>query len=172
MIPHALLFCGIDTAGKRNAAVTFALACNCLSRCPETRRMTVAATSPEIQASRMSIPAAAASAAGKILSDNHPDIFNISPTGAMIRIAQIRGLGEALSMKPYEARRRFVIISDAQTLNPEAGNAILKLLEEPLSERSLSCSPPRHPIFCRPLHPAANGSIFVRSPAENCNGGW
>jgi DNA polymerase-3 subunit delta' len=34
-------------------------------------------------------------------------------------------------MRPYEARRRFVIISDAQTMNPESGNAILKLLEEP-----------------------------------------
>jgi DNA polymerase-3 subunit delta' len=36
-----------------------------------------------------------------------------------------------LAMKPYEARYRVVIISDAHTLNPEAGNAMLKVLEEP-----------------------------------------
>jgi len=34
-------------------------------------------------------------------------------------------------MKPYEARLRVVIISDAQAMNPAAGNALLKMLEEP-----------------------------------------
>jgi DNA polymerase-3 subunit delta' len=34
-------------------------------------------------------------------------------------------------MKPYEARRRVVIITDAQAMNPAAGNAFLKMLEEP-----------------------------------------
>jgi DNA polymerase-3 subunit delta' len=34
-------------------------------------------------------------------------------------------------MKPYEAKRRVVIISDAQAMNPAAGNALLKMLEEP-----------------------------------------
>jgi len=34
-------------------------------------------------------------------------------------------------MKPYEARLRVAIITDAQTLNPPAGNALLKVLEEP-----------------------------------------
>lgn len=34
-------------------------------------------------------------------------------------------------MKPYEARSRVVILSDAQAMNPSAGNALLKVLEEP-----------------------------------------
>ena len=34
-------------------------------------------------------------------------------------------------MKPYEAKMRVVIISEAQRLNPEAANALLKVLEEP-----------------------------------------
>jgi DNA polymerase-3 subunit delta' len=34
-------------------------------------------------------------------------------------------------MKPYEARQRVVVLADAQALNPEAGNALLKVLEEP-----------------------------------------
>ena len=34
-------------------------------------------------------------------------------------------------MRPYEAKVRVVIISNAQTMNPAAGNALLKMLEEP-----------------------------------------
>jgi DNA polymerase-3 subunit delta' len=36
-----------------------------------------------------------------------------------------------LAMKPYEARYRVVIISDAHRMNPESANALLKMLEEP-----------------------------------------
>ena len=34
-------------------------------------------------------------------------------------------------MKPYEAKTRVAIIHDAQTMNPAASNALLKILEEP-----------------------------------------
>jgi len=130
-IPHALLYCGIDTTGKKTAAVTFAMSCNCLNRpaqtSPPNTPLPIAgdASFDDIN------PCGDCSACRKIISDNHPDILSISPAGTIIRIAQVRALCESLSMKPYEARRRFVIISDAQTMNPEAGNAILKLLEEP-----------------------------------------
>jgi len=49
----------------------------------------------------------------------------------MIKIAQIRSLLGTLAMRSYEAKRRVVIISDAQTMSPEASNALLKALEEP-----------------------------------------
>jgi DNA polymerase-3 subunit delta' len=55
----------------------------------------------------------------------------IEPSGPLIRIAQIREICHTLGMKPYEARMRAVIIADAHTMNPEAGNALLKVLEEP-----------------------------------------
>ncbi len=55
----------------------------------------------------------------------------VEPTGNFIRINQIRNLCNTLTMKPYEARLRVVIISDAQAMNPAAGNALLKMLEEP-----------------------------------------
>lgn len=67
----------------------------------------------------------------KIASGNHPDVIHIKPTGSSIRIAQIRELYHTLMMRPYEARVRVVIISDAQMMNPEASNALLKMLEEP-----------------------------------------
>jgi DNA polymerase-3 subunit delta' len=49
----------------------------------------------------------------------------------MIKIDQIRERCQVLTMKPYEERVRVVIIADAHTLNPAAGNALLKMLEEP-----------------------------------------
>jgi DNA polymerase-3 subunit delta' len=48
-----------------------------------------------------------------------------------IKIDQIRALCQTLAMKPYEAGMRVVLISDAQAMNPAAGNALLKVLEEP-----------------------------------------
>jgi DNA polymerase-3 subunit delta' len=67
----------------------------------------------------------------KIESDIHPDIIRLKPSGPFIKIDQIRTLCRTLAMKPYEAGMRVVIISEAQAMNPAAGNALLKMLEEP-----------------------------------------
>jgi DNA polymerase-3 subunit delta' len=67
----------------------------------------------------------------RIVSGNHPDLIRIEPSGGLIRISQVRDLCEILTLKPFEARTRVVILSGAQAINPEAGNALLKVLEEP-----------------------------------------
>jgi DNA polymerase-3 subunit delta' len=67
----------------------------------------------------------------KIAGNHHPDIIRVAPLSTVIKIAQVRTLIEALTLKPYEAERRVVILSDAQAMNPEASNALLKMLEEP-----------------------------------------
>ncbi|MGD8990575.1 MAG: DNA polymerase III subunit delta' C-terminal domain-containing protein, partial [Desulfobacterales bacterium] len=67
----------------------------------------------------------------KISANNHPDIIAVQPRGPFIKIEQIRGLLQTLSMKPYEAKTRVVIISEAQCMNAAASNALLKILEEP-----------------------------------------
>jgi DNA polymerase-3 subunit delta' len=67
----------------------------------------------------------------KIDAGSHPDIIRVKPSGSFIKIDQIRSLCQTLAMKPYEARIRVVIISDAQAMNLAAGNALLKALEEP-----------------------------------------
>ena len=61
----------------------------------------------------------------------------------MIKIDQIRELCQVLTMKPYEARVRVVIIADAHTLNPAAGNALLKMLEEPPARTVLILTAPQ-----------------------------
>ena len=113
-IPNAFLFTGKRGVGKRITAITFAMACNCTGKELDTTE-----------------PCGSCTSCLKIKSGNHPDIITISPFGSNIKIAQIRSLCHILAMKPYEARLRVVIISDAQTMNPSAGNALLKVLEEP-----------------------------------------
>lgn len=66
-------------------------------------------------------------------SGKHPDIFWIYPQGASrtITIEQIRQLQKSISWKSYEGKVKVGIIASAHCLNTEAGNALLKTLEEP-----------------------------------------
>lgn len=133
-LPHALLFIGIEGVGKRTAAMALAMACNCKAVAPEhfSERMTFRSHGniPSDQITPIG-PCGCCNSCRKIESGNHPDILLLHPSGPFIRIGQIRELCGVLAMKPYEARFRVVIISNAQTLNPSAGNALLKMLEEP-----------------------------------------
>jgi len=118
-IPHALLFTGIEGVGKRTTAMVFAMACNCIGNITGKKEL-----STDIPAQQS--PCGLCNTCRRIESNNHPDVLLIKPIRAVIRIAQIRSLCQTLALKPYEARTRVVIISDAQTMNPEAGNALLK----------------------------------------------
>lgn len=61
----------------------------------------------------------------------HPDFLLVEKKGASIAVEDIRRMEEWLSRKPYWGERRVVFIRDAQYLRREAGNALLKTLEEP-----------------------------------------
>lgn len=134
-IPHALLFIGADGVGKRTAAVAFAMACNCLEGKVEDSFEMVSEhlqkNIPSFGLIRSKGPCCSCKSCRKIKTGNHPDVILIKPAGPMIKIGQIRELCHTLGMKPYEAGVRVVIISDAQVMNPSAGNALLKMLEEP-----------------------------------------
>ena len=120
--PHALLFTGDDGVGKKMTAVAFAMACNCLTLKSALRHR------PPLDAINA---CGACNPCKKIAGNHHPDVIHVAPTSAVIRIAQIRDLLQTLALKPNEADCRVVIFSAAQTMNPEAGNALLKVLEEP-----------------------------------------
>ncbi len=125
-IPNALLFTGPEGVGKRTAAFTFAMAANCSgsgtgSRSTENRGGSAACMEP----------CGVCRSCGKFESGNHPDLIRVDASGQFTRISQIRELRQILSMKPFEARLRVVIIGEARTMNAEAGNALLKVLEEP-----------------------------------------
>ncbi len=133
-IPHALLFLGIPGVGKSTTARAFAMACNCKGMRSghfsfEKVAGSIHCTTPDLTAE--SEICGCCKSCRKIETGSHPDIILVEPTGPYIRINQIRNLCNILTMKPYEARLRVVIIKDAQAMNPAAGNALLKVLEEP-----------------------------------------
>jgi len=120
--------------GKERAAVALAMACNCAENRAGSESKRVDTPTPDCSDSSRSFttqPCGSCKSCRKIESDNHPDIIRLKPSGPFIKIDQIRTLCQTLAMKPYEAQMRVVIISDAQAMNPAAGNALLKMLEEP-----------------------------------------
>jgi DNA polymerase-3 subunit delta' len=134
-IAHALLFSGTEGAGKERAAIAFAMACNCTGdRSPSETESMDSRHPDQPGAAFQSLPLApcgVCKSCRKIDAGSHPDIIRVKPSGSFIKIDQIRSLCQTLAMKPYEARIRVVIISDAQAMNLAAGNALLKALEEP-----------------------------------------
>lgn len=88
----------------------------------------------------------------KINSGTHPDVFLISPEENQIRIEEMRIIDDALSFKPFEARKKVVIVDEADTMNISAANAFLKTLEEPPGESLIiliSSRPDRLPSTIR-----------------------
>jgi DNA polymerase-3 subunit delta' len=73
-------------------------------------------------------------ACGRIVRNVHPDVLILEPgdTGT-IKIEAVREVVDRSSYRPFEGRRRVVIIDEADALVPQAQNALLKTLEEPPS---------------------------------------
>ncbi len=123
-LPQALLFAGIDGIGKSVTADLFARAVNCNnSPAPQPDATTIENWGcGKCQTCRT------------IASGNHPDILTVEPQKDQIRIDTIRSLIAYLGFTPYSARHRFVLIRSAEKMTPAAGNALLKILEEPPSQ--------------------------------------
>jgi DNA polymerase-3 subunit delta' len=115
-LPHALLFTGIAGIGKHAAAKALAMALNCVAYRECAATADACGHCPSCR---------------QILGDSHPDILQVAPRGNTLRIDQIRKLLGLLAMKPHSAKQRVVILTDSHTMNPEAANALLKVLEEP-----------------------------------------
>ena len=77
------------------------------------------------------IPAVNVLPAGKFSTQVIRMFFLVEAEGQFIRIASIRQIQERTKCKPLEAKRRAFIIDDADKMNEESANALLKMLEEP-----------------------------------------
>jgi DNA polymerase-3 subunit delta' len=127
------LFCGEAGIGKKTAAVNFAKAVNCLNaegisgRMDENLSLITDRSSPVVAVDSCD----ACESCLKIASGSHPDVLSIAPEERQIRIEEIRSIEEALSFRPFEGRKKVVIVDDADTMNQAAANAFLKTLEEP-----------------------------------------
>ena len=124
-IPHALLFSGNEGVGKESVASGLAMALNCRNPISNQNNNQ---TPTQIF---FNIACNQCTSCKKIISGNHPDIITIRPSGKFIKILQIRELSETLQIKPVEGLKRVVTITEAEKMNSEASNALLKSLEEP-----------------------------------------
>ena len=70
---------------------------------------------------------------------DHADLFWVErgPGDTRVRIGQIRALQNALRLRSTEGGRRAAVIADAEWMNHEAQNALLRILEEPPPETTL-----------------------------------
>jgi len=116
---HAYLFSGISAIGKRTLAREFIKAINC------EKSDLLDDSCNECASCR------------KIQRACHPDIFFVEADGQYIRIDSIRQIQERTKCKPLEAKRRAFIIDDADKMNEQSANALLKMLEEPSSSNIL-----------------------------------
>jgi len=116
-LAHAYLFYGEEGIGKRLVAKALAQAVNCAAKPLEEHLADDACGE--------------CSACLHTESETHPDFVSLEPEGTMIKIGQVRALQEQIQLKPMAGRYRFVILNEAETMNEEAANALLKVLEEP-----------------------------------------
>lgn len=64
--------------------------------------------------------------------EKHPDVFYISKNGeSKILIEETRNLKKFVHLKPFLGPYKFAVIDNAHNITQEAGNSILKTLEEP-----------------------------------------
>ena len=123
-VSHAYIFQGVPGTGKRTLADAFAAALQCDTLAEKDR----AALMPEEVDS-----CGECRSCHQILRHNNPDIvYVVHEKEKTISVDDIREqvVGD-ISIRPYNGRRKVYIIQDAQLMNPQAQNALLKTLEEP-----------------------------------------
>src|SRR3954466_627265 len=133
-LPPSLLFAGPAGIGKRLIAVAVAQALNCLT----TRDAQIPNPDAQIPNPESRIPSFDAcgtcAACTRIARRMHPDVLIVEPgDNGSIKIDQVRDIIDRAAYRPFEGRRRVVIVDEADALVPAAQNALLKTLEEPPS---------------------------------------
>ena len=124
-LASSFLFAGPAGIGKRSFALKLAQAMLCQTRPEEALD-----------------PCDACPGCSQVVAGTHPDVMRVAkpegkafiPVELFIGDAEHRrreGLCHDISLKPYMGGRKIAIIDDADYLNPEGANALLKTLEEP-----------------------------------------
>jgi len=132
-LPHAMIMAGPEGLGKLAFAQTFAARLLCQSDGLANDQM----------------PCGQCVSCNWLASGNHPDLRLIQPEGegdeevgdassnqakqtqGRIKVEQIRALGDFVFIGSHAHGKRIVILSPAESMNPAAANALLKILEEP-----------------------------------------
>ena len=111
-LPHAMLFTGPESIGKK--MVAYAIAQKLLCEVKDT---------PDT-------PCGSCPSCVRVAKHQSENILFIEPAGQNIKVDQARHIIEFLNLSNF-GRNRVVIIDQAHLFNPQAANSILKILEEP-----------------------------------------
>src|SRR5690606_21903294 len=85
-----------------------------------------------LQCERTSDPGCGACHACRtVLAGSHPDVSLVSTTETFIRVDRARELALTAATRPSTGRWRVLVVEDADRLNEQAADALLKSLEEP-----------------------------------------
>lgn len=107
---HAWLFTGPPGSGRSKAARAFAAALQCEGASPGCGTCQACRT---------------------VLAGSHADLIVEATSETFIRVGRARELALAAGSRPTVGRWRVIIIEDADRLNDQAADALLKSLEEP-----------------------------------------
>ena len=111
-VAHAYLFSGPSGVGKKTTAMT--LAASLL--CDQTQAGDACGNCANCR---------------QVMHNNHPDLYEIIPNGASIKIEQIRDLQQKARYKSYQNKHQIFIIDPVEAMTRESANCFLKILEEP-----------------------------------------
>jgi DNA polymerase-3 subunit delta' len=118
-VPPTLLFAGPPGVGKWAVAQATAQVTNCLARLRFPADPVVDACGK-------------CRACDRIARGVHVDVITVEPDDrASIKIDVIRDVLGRTAYRPFEGRRRVVLVREADTLEDAAQNSLLKSLEEP-----------------------------------------
>lgn len=126
-LPNALLFTGPEGVGKREFALEVARKLICTAggcgSCPVCERAGRFVFPPEDDKNKDDYK--------RVTFSEHLDVGTVVPYKRNILVDAIRDLEREAHFRPYEAESRIFIIDNAEKMNDQAANALLKTLEEP-----------------------------------------
>ncbi|HKO35895.1 MAG TPA: DNA polymerase III subunit delta' [Pyrinomonadaceae bacterium] len=129
-LPGSLLFTGEEGVGKKLFALELAKILNCKARrgveacaeCSSCKRISNSTFPPFNNDDDDKT---------RLIFSEHADVAMVRPYKQIIRVGPIRELEREANFRPFEGAGRLFIIEDADYMNDQAANALLKTLEEP-----------------------------------------
>jgi len=139
-LPPSLIFAGPDGVGKKRTAIAVAQAVNCLAPVASGQWPVAGGQAPgdrgaAAEQATADLPVDACGecpACRRIERGLYPDVLIVEPgdTGS-IRIDPVREVIAETAYRPFEGRRRVIIVDEADRMGADAQDALLKSLEEP-----------------------------------------
>lgn len=146
-VSHAYILDGPDHSGKRMLAEAFAMALQC-----ETVQQVVSGEEEPEQETLFGLPGGSGSAVSEAARErarfqepcmecrsckqaagrNQPDIIYVTHEKTMLSVDDVRRqINQDIAIRPYSSKYKVYIVDEAEKMNVQAQNALLKTIEEP-----------------------------------------